>query len=86
MIFPLHQVVFYWILVIRHIAHCYEAQPHLRPPPPPQPSSLNVHKITLSDTQLAQIHEIFDLFDTDGGGSIDKRELELALGALGFQK
>ncbi len=71
---------------MRHIAHCFDAQPHLRPPPSPKNISLAVHKITLSDTQLAQIHEIFDLFDTDGGGSIDKRELELALGALGFQK
>jgi Ca2+-binding EF-hand superfamily protein len=47
---------------------------------------LTSHEIKLSDTQLAQIHEIFDLFDTDGGGSIDRRELELALVALGFQK
>jgi hypothetical protein len=44
------------------------------------------HRITLSDTQLTQIREIFELFDTDGGGSIDRRELDLALVALGFQK
>jgi Ca2+-binding EF-hand superfamily protein len=32
-----------------------------------------------------QIKEIFDLFDTDGGGYIDRRELDLAMVALGFQ-
>ena len=29
--------------------------------------------------------EIFDLFDTDGSGTIDRKELHLALVALGFQ-
>ena len=42
-------------------------------------------QITLSEAEEAQIREIFDLFDTDGGGSIDKRELEIAMIALGFQ-
>ncbi len=32
-----------------------------------------------------QIHEIFDLFDTDGGGSIDMGELDFAMSALGFR-
>jgi hypothetical protein len=80
------QVVFYWILVMRHIAHFFETHPNLRPEPPPRRKSLPVHRITLSDTQLSQINEIFDLFDTDGGGSIDSLELGLALVALGFQK
>ncbi len=38
----------------------------------------------LSVTQQKQISEIFNLFDTDGGGTIDRKELEFALGALGF--
>ena len=42
-------------------------------------------QITLSEAEEAQIREIFDLFDTDGGGTIDKRELEIAMIALGFQ-
>ena len=32
-----------------------------------------------------QIREIFDLFDTDGGGTIDVRELDFAMSALGFR-
>jgi Ca2+-binding EF-hand superfamily protein len=39
----------------------------------------------LSDGQAAQIKEIFELFDTDGGGFIDQRELKFAMTALGFQ-
>ncbi len=31
-----------------------------------------------------QIHEIFNLFDTDGGGTIDMGELDFAMSALGF--
>jgi Ca2+-binding EF-hand superfamily protein len=38
----------------------------------------------LSSTQASQIREIFELFDTDGGGSIDRKELEFAMIALGF--
>ncbi len=40
--------------------------------------------VELSDQQKAQIKEIFDLFDTDGGGSIDCREKDAAFYALGF--
>jgi Ca2+-binding EF-hand superfamily protein len=40
---------------------------------------------TLSDEQLQQIEEIFNLFDTDGGGTIDRRELHIAMCALGLQ-
>jgi Ca2+-binding EF-hand superfamily protein len=43
-------------------------------------------KITLSATQSEQIREIFELFDTDGGGCIDRGELDFAMVALGFQK
>jgi hypothetical protein len=32
-----------------------------------------------------QIREIFNLFDTDKGGSIDVGELDFAMNALGFQ-
>jgi Ca2+-binding EF-hand superfamily protein len=32
-----------------------------------------------------QISEIFNLFDTDKGGSIDLGELDFAMNALGFQ-
>jgi hypothetical protein len=42
------------------------------------------HHIALSKAQEAQISEIFDLFDTDGGGTIDRGELNFAMVALGF--
>jgi hypothetical protein len=32
-----------------------------------------------------QISEIFNLFDTDGGGTIDMGELDFAMNALGFR-
>jgi Ca2+-binding EF-hand superfamily protein len=39
----------------------------------------------LSDQEEAQIKEIFDLFDTDGGGTMDRHELAVAMCALGLQ-
>jgi Ca2+-binding EF-hand superfamily protein len=47
--------------------------------------SADDYQISLSLAQQNQIREIFELFDTDGGGSIDKKELQFALSALGFQ-
>jgi centrin-1 len=43
------------------------------------------HQITLSSGQLSQIRDIFNLFDTDGGGFIDQGELSFAMEALGFK-
>ena len=31
------------------------------------------------------MHEVFDLFDTDGSGGIDATELKAAMKALGFE-
>ncbi len=45
----------------------------------------SLESVQLSEEQQAQIKEIFDLFDTDGGGSIDCREKDAAMYALGFQ-
>ncbi|CAG9569009.1 putative centrin [Leishmania major strain Friedlin] len=39
----------------------------------------------LSKDQLEEIREAFDLFDTDGSGTIDVRELRVAMRALGFE-
>lgn len=39
----------------------------------------------LSKNQLEEIREAFDLFDTDGSGTIDVRELRIAMRALGFE-
>jgi hypothetical protein len=62
--------------------------PELEPPEPlpPLPSDfVENHQIILSPSQMTQIADVFDLFDTDGGGSIDTKELDYALVALGFQ-
>jgi Ca2+-binding EF-hand superfamily protein len=60
----------------------------MRPKLPPQLSdniSTPASTVELSEQQEKQLHEIFDLFDTDGGGSIDSNELDAAMFALGFQ-
>ncbi len=82
------QVIFYWTLVARHLARCFETDPHLRPPPTPLPDSISAadYQISLSAGQQNQIREIFELFDIDGGGYIDRKELQFALSALGFQE
>ncbi len=41
--------------------------------------------LALSEAEEAQIRESFLLFDTDGGGTIDTKELGIAMAALGFQ-
>lgn len=42
-------------------------------------------RFDLSDEQKADIKEAFDLFDTDGTGVIDIKELKVAIRALGFE-
>lgn len=39
----------------------------------------------LTNDQRQEIREAFDLFDTDGSGSIDAKELQVAMRALGFE-
>nr|WAW84821.1 centrin 3 [Halisarca dujardinii] len=39
----------------------------------------------LSSEQLEEIHEAFNLFDTDKDGAIDYHELKVAMRALGFE-
>merc|ERR1712224_803629 len=39
----------------------------------------------LDDTQKQEIKEAFDLFDTDGSGNIDVKELTIAMKALGCE-
>ena len=39
----------------------------------------------LTDEQKREIQEAFDLFDTDGSGTIDAKELKVAMRALGFE-
>lgn len=42
-------------------------------------------KFELSDEQKTDIREAFDLFDTEGVGKIDVKELKVAIRALGFE-
>ena len=39
----------------------------------------------LTEEQKQEIKEAFDLFDTDGSGTIDAKELKVAMRALGFE-
>jgi len=39
----------------------------------------------ITDDQRQEIKEAFDLFDTDGSGFIDGKELKVAMRALGFE-
>ena len=39
----------------------------------------------INDEQKQEVKEAFDLFDTDGSGTIDAKELKVAMRALGFE-
>ena len=42
-------------------------------------------RMVLTEEQRQEIKEAFDLFDTDGSGKIDAKELKVAMKALGFE-
>eukprot|EP00761_Pharyngomonas_kirbyi_P012427 gb/GECH01012454.1/.p1 GENE.gb/GECH01012454.1/~~gb/GECH01012454.1/.p1 ORF type:complete len:165 (+),score=61.94 gb/GECH01012454.1/:1-495(+) len=42
-------------------------------------------KLELTEEQKQQLKEAFDLFDTDGSGTIDAKELKVSMRALGFE-
>ena len=46
---------------------------------------VNKGKNILTEEQRQEIKEAFDLFDTDGTGKIDAKELKVAMRALGFE-
>ncbi len=50
-----------------------------------QKKKSNGPKPELSDEQKQEIREAFDLFDSDGSGTIDIKELKVAMRALGFE-
>ena len=39
----------------------------------------------LTEEQIEEIREAFNLFDTDGSGTIDPKELKAAMQSLGFE-
>lgn len=51
----------------------------------PKAKSKARHGSELSTDQEAEIKDAFDLFDIDGSGVIDAKELKVALRALGFE-
>merc|ERR1712137_833446 len=51
----------------------------------PAGGSRKAQKGGLSEEQIEEIREAFNLFDTDHSGSIDYRELKAAMRALGFE-
>uniref|UniRef100_A0A3Q1CZW6 EF-hand domain-containing protein n=1 Tax=Amphiprion ocellaris TaxID=80972 RepID=A0A3Q1CZW6_AMPOC len=59
-----------------------------RPPlqgPVPPPRKKTTPKPELTEEQKQEIREAFELFDTDGSGHIDVKELKVAMRALGFE-
>ena len=47
--------------------------------------SKTVERPGLTEDEIEEIREAFNLFDTDGSGSIDPRELKAAMQSLGFE-
>ena len=56
----------------------------LKQPKPPVKSQRKARS-ELTEEQKQEIKEAFDLFDTDGTGYIDAKELKVAMRALGFE-
>lgn len=52
---------------------------------PPQKTAGRRGRTELTEEQRQEIKEAFDLFDTDGSGTIDAKELKVAMRALGFE-
>jgi centrin-1 len=59
-----------------------------RQPVAPAPKGFNAKQYErpgLTEDEIEEIKEAFDLFDTDGSGTIDPRELKAAMQSLGFE-
>ena len=79
-------MVFFWTLLARHISQHFDKHQELKPKPLPlSRGEKESRQATLSQEQADQIKEIFELFDTDGGGTMDRKELAIAMCALGLQ-
>ena len=53
--------------------------------PPKTPSKGKAKAPAVTQEQKQEIREAFDLFDTDGSGEVDAKELKAAMTALGFE-
>ncbi|XP_033829972.1 uncharacterized protein cetn2 [Periophthalmus magnuspinnatus] len=59
-------------------------RPSLQGPIPP-PRKKTTPKLELTEEHKQEIREAFELFDTDGSGLIDVKDLKVALRAMGFE-
>ncbi|XP_061783647.1 uncharacterized protein cetn2 [Nerophis lumbriciformis] len=59
-------------------------RPSLQGPVPP-PRKKTALKAELTEEQKQEIKDAFELFDTDGSGYIDVKELKVSMRALGFE-
>ena len=76
--------------VIHHIPVVMQLVSHLPPFGVSLPHVCSAHisvapKAELTEEQKQEIREAFDLFDADGSGTIDAKELKVAMRALGFE-
>ena len=53
--------------------------------PPQKTTQPRKARSELTEEQRQEIKEAFDLFDTEGSGQIDAKELKVAMRALGFE-
>jgi len=51
----------------------------------PKKTSKTADRFGLSEEEIEEIREAFNLFDTDGSGAIDPKELKAAMQSLGFE-
>ena len=51
----------------------------------PKPKTSKTEKPGLTEEEIEEIREAFSLFDTDGSGMIDPKELKAAMQSLGFE-
>ena len=55
-------------------------------PGKPATKSSKIEKPGLSEEEIEEIREAFSMFDTEGTGKIDPKELKSAMHSLGFEK
>ena len=48
-------------------------------------STTTTRRPGLTDDEVEELRQAFDLFDTDGSGTIDPKELRAAMQSLGFE-
>ncbi|GAB2287215.1 Probable calcium-binding protein cml13 [Dionaea muscipula] len=53
--------------------------------PIPRKEKTRGHNLGLNQQKRQEIKEAFEMFDTDGSGTIDAKELNIAMRALGFE-